>query len=791
MATPPGWAAARYLLLALLVAGLWYSSSKSTVRIKAPKMRRTQSTTTKVEKADLRTADLVDEEWGTDESAGEGTMNDIKADDNEGMTKDESAAEDNVVVSLPILDADEVHEKTSTASEQEASVVADHDSMKADQPWAVRWLSPSDMYFSENMTIPSLRGCPPTGQLCRPHHIFHQVFVITLPRRHKHWLRLSQQLRRRGVPHTLVHAYDGKSPGMRFMHRAIQSRVEAMVGKEVAAAKRWHSHDLALLASQIDILEYLDRSPYESVLVLQDSVLLLEAHTFDVEFDRQARLLPPDWKQFYLGAKLELEGWDSINRLTDPRQLEDLEAGRQLTSLLGVRSVAGAFAVAWHRNVSAELIRLAADGGMVQPIEAASSALAQRYDGKSLVAWPFLVLPEPPKALRDMYPNTKEIEDKANHWSYAQADVSDADTNAPLPVHLLGSSPLDRWRRPGGSLMDLSTDGRPLHDELQEATVVLPSASGGEVAVPLKRGDKDVAVQWMWPSDAQPLPAKAPVVRPVGCPKAKGALCKPRHVFDEVVVITVPRRRDRWLRLSQQLRRHDIAHTLVHGYHGRSKAWQLMTDASGGMNAFGERWDPAELALFATHLDLLGYTRKRKLANLLVLEDDALLLRDARAFARSFDHQMRQVPRDWKLLYLGATLKAWDGRELMSTRAFVAQDRAGISRPFPVRRVFGAFALAWTHAAAGQMMKKLQARPLPIDRQAAADVATTYPGKALVFWPFLVIPEVRHSDLRQSTQYSRRVRYGGTRWNVSAHSAAGEPDLTSPPPISLLRVPAQ
>lgn len=47
----------------------------------------------------------------------------------------------------------------------------------------------------------------------------------------------------------------------------------------------------------MQILEYLLRSPYQNVLVLEDDALLLAGDAFDIEFDRQMRLVRPDWTQ--------------------------------------------------------------------------------------------------------------------------------------------------------------------------------------------------------------------------------------------------------------------------------------------------------------------------------------------------------------------------------------------------------------------------------------------------------------------------------------------------------------
>ena len=262
--------------------------------------------------------------------------------------------------------------------------------------------------------------------------------------------------------------------------------------------------------------------------------------------------------------------------------------------------------------------------------------------------------------------------------------------------------------------------------------------------------------------------SSTPTVVSRGCPTDENVLCEVPHVFAEVVIITLPRRRAKWQRLSTQLIAHNIPHKLVHAYDGYSTAFQnlykrFMTPSQ--QKQVGKKLAPTEIALMMTHLDLLDYFRRSPHETILVFEDDALLHKN---FSVEFSRQMRLVQKiqpDWKQLLLGATIPSTNmkpGNEswLWSPEGFNVnrhqQHLPGV--PFSIKSAWGAFAVAWHRSAVDEMIELQASFSQPLDNWAQPKIAKGYPNRTLVFSPYLVIPDTRTSDLRPGTSNNKGVK---------------------------------
>ena len=284
-------------------------------------------------------------------------------------------------------------------------------------------------------------------------------------------------------------------------------------------------------------------------------------------------------------------------------------------------------------------------------------------------------------------------------------------------------------------------------------------------------------VKWLYPADAT-FPPGARVANLTGCP-ARPARCQFGDVFNQVLVVTLPRRRAKWLRLTQQLTKHGIAHTLVHAVDGRgSRAFLNSFAQTGRTNGWSLPWKSTELALLTVQVDILDYLARSPFDNVLVLEDDALLLNDDR-FAFEFDRQMRLVRPDWTQLFLGATIDNWsDGVILEDGPAFRAMDAAPASHaPFPVKTIYGTFAVAWRRSVAEDILREHANMKLPLDNRGLHVVAQQYPGRTLVFWPFLIAPDVSTTDM-QTMDAAKQASYARCRWDWKAFNMT--PADTSP-----------
>lgn len=297
--------------------------------------------------------------------------------------------------------------------------------------------------------------------------------------------------------------------------------------------------------------------------------------------------------------------------------------------------------------------------------------------------------------------------------------------------------------------------------------------------------DRRPVVKWLHPADHEFPAAGARAVNVSGCPP-RPALCRFHHVFNEVLLVTLPRRRAKWLRLTQQLTKHGIAHTLVHAVDGRgSRAFANSFAQTGGKNGWSLPWKPTELALLSVQVDILDYLLRSPFDNVLVLEDDAILMNDDR-FAAEFDRQMRLVRPDWTQLFLGATIDTWtDGVILQDGPAFRAMDASGDHAPFPVKTIYGTFAVAWRRSVAEEILREHTNMKLPLDNTGLHVVAQRYPGRTLVFWPFLIVPDVRTTDM-QTMDQAKQESYSRCRWDWPKYNMTPADASPAAAPLSVL-----
>ena len=296
----------------------------------------------------------------------------------------------------------------------------------------VTWMFPGDVRFPENAPTRALPGCPPPPDLCRFHHVFSEVLVISAPWRLLQWLRLSQQLSKHNISHSMVHAYWGSHVGFaRLFEEA--GPMEGSRGQPVRAGQ------VALLTTMLEVLSYIARSPHESVLLLEDDALLPNDDVFDAEFDRQIRLVPPDWKQLYLG--LSNLDWNGDWCLRDPAAFQEMErTGRRRP--FAVNRAWGMFAVAFTRSAAGEMLaeqlrrpeglRLALD-------EPGQHHISTKYPGKTWSFWPFFVLPDLRNStLRDNQPQMS-LEAQGWRWrfNYSSVNLTGVDTSLPFPTPIL------------------------------------------------------------------------------------------------------------------------------------------------------------------------------------------------------------------------------------------------------------------------------------------------------------------------------------------------------------------
>jgi len=262
------------------------------------------------------------------------------------------------------------------------------------------------------------------------------------------------------------------------------------------------------------------------------------------------------------------------------------------------------------------------------------------------------------------------------------------------------------------------------------------------------------------PLQVPPSAASSPRRRAPGCPPASsGRLCALTDYFDEVVVLTIPRRARQLARLRRQLEALNAseATTEVVGFDKLSAvaqaAWamyirdRVVVDL--GYDTLGE------LCVGLGWLAILEHVANSGAERTLVLEDDAVFHVD---FPAEFDRRARLVPDNWLLFYLGATQHLWE-----QDGAQWPEDE--VPEYYKIVNAWGAFAVGVSREAAAGMLAQHRKLDCRIDICTLPWVTKKNVGRCFAAYPHIVIADVRSSDLRggsaDASEFGKKCR-----WNL-------------------------
>ncbi|KAI9020538.1 hypothetical protein DFJ74DRAFT_769222 [Hyaloraphidium curvatum] len=267
-----------------------------------------------------------------------------------------------------------------------------------------------------------------------------------------------------------------------------------------------------------------------------------------------------------------------------------------------------------------------------------------------------------------------------------------------------------------------------------------------------------------------PPPGWAPAA---GCPP-RPARCRLTDVFDEVLVISLPRRAT-LARARAQLRALRVPHTVVRGFDGRDP-----TVAALHARDRGSFKNPEQFALALTTLAYLEYAARRATGRLLVLEDDVIF---HRSFPDAFDAAMARVGSNWSVLMLGASqMHGWTPHNLREAR-----QNGYYSQLLPGSTPFGNFAYGLNRSSAARLAREMAALQRPLDNLSKFGPGySNDPGGFFVIFPNIVIADVRSSDLRKpldQVEFAKRCHWNLEDFDLDTGYVGGdgEPRLEARP----------
>lgn len=128
----------------------------------------------------------------------------------------------------------------------------------------------------------------------------------------------------------------------------------------------------------------------------------------------------------------------------------------------------------------------------------------------------------------------------------------------------------------------------------------------------------------------------------------------PNTYFDEIIVLTTPRRVDRFNELKERLERENITVTVFEGIDkyddGMSEEYKKFVNKFPNWKA-----TLGNYAIAKSFINLYSYLDQRykqeRIDRILIFEDDVIFHID---FAKLFDLTVKEIPENWNLWYLGA-----------------------------------------------------------------------------------------------------------------------------------------
>ena len=238
------------------------------------------------------------------------------------------------------------------------------------------------------------------------------------------------------------------------------------------------------------------------------------------------------------------------------------------------------------------------------------------------------------------------------------------------------------------------------------------------------------------------------------CPET--GLCTLNQYFDEVVVLTLPRRTRQLTRTRKQMDQLNVTHTEFVGLDKLSAVAQSIWASYIRDRVVQDLgYDTiSELCVGLGWLAILDHIVNSGNERTLVLEDDVVFHRE---FPTEFDRRTRIIQEDWLLFFLGSSQHMWhdEGAIFPETDA---------PEYYNVRDTWGAFAVGVSREAAIRMLEKHRKLDCRIDICTTQVITKKHSDRCFAAYPHIAVPDVRFSDLRKGSDLLEYAKFH--RWSV-------------------------
>lgn len=222
------------------------------------------------------------------------------------------------------------------------------------------------------------------------------------------------------------------------------------------------------------------------------------------------------------------------------------------------------------------------------------------------------------------------------------------------------------------------------------------------------------------------------------------------YYFDHIYVLNLDRRPDRMKHMSKYLTKFNIFN------------WSRFTAIDGKESPHYDEWlnykkqsmtstermkyqrraiaSPGSWAILKSMYLMLKDAINKGYKTILVLQDDLLF---HKKFVEEFMKIPSYVPKNWKLLYLGATQHNW---------THVQFPKHTDKYYFPMGTADGAFSVAIHHSIFKELINEIIKFNIPFDSGPLKTIQKRYGKQCITLYPNLMIADIRDSDLRDSRQ---------------------------------------
>jgi len=213
--------------------------------------------------------------------------------------------------------------------------------------------------------------------------------------------------------------------------------------------------------------------------------------------------------------------------------------------------------------------------------------------------------------------------------------------------------------------------------------------------------------------------------------------------FNKIYIINLENRTDRWEKLVTKLKKYNI-HNYIRfiAIDGRKEPY---ISTFRKMKAYTLE-TPGAYGLLLTVYNILLDAIEKKYERILILEDDVIF---CNYFDSVFNDYIKNIPFNWKLLYLGSSMHSWrlDKRCHHNIEKKYCTTDGSIA---------GAFAVGIHHSVYNDLLHLIKYSYKPWDIGPLSIVNKKY-RNSYVITPNIVIADVRNSDIRNNKDMNEKA----------------------------------